>query len=70
MTKHQIITRLIKEDNITLEEAMILYNDNFVNLPYVIPPPPYINPYYWEVTCSDSSEYRKPYDPEEYKEKH
>lgn len=72
MNKNTIITRLLKEDKITLEEAMILYNDN----PY-IPYAPYINPLDWTVTCgdfaitsSDSVEYRKSYDPEEYKEKH
>lgn len=44
MSKTEIITRLVKEDKITLEEAIILYQDS-----YILNTPVY-QPYYYPGT--------------------
>jgi hypothetical protein len=80
MTKEQILTRLIKEDNITISELLTLM-DNPSKEDTSVQYPPYMSPYtspipYWYeyVTTSHLSRNEgindafKSYDPKDYKE--
>lgn len=46
MNKEELILKLIKEDKITLQEALILYQDLYYNIHYTPSPQTYV------ITCS------------------
>lgn len=81
MTKEQILTRLIKEDRITISELLTLM-DNPIKEDTPVQYPPYMSPYtspipYWyEYITTTTSNFPhnetndafKSYDPKDYKE--